>query len=95
MTEPEVVHVPEESRYELRIDGQLVGVADYRLRDDRVVFTHTEVDPDRREHGLGSMLVKAALDDARGKELVVIPVCPFVARYIEEHHEYAKLLPDG
>ena len=95
MSEPVVTQVPEESRYELRIDGELVGVEEYRLRDDRIVLTHTEVDTARREHGLGSMLVKAALDDARAAGLAVIPVCPFVARYIEQHPEYANLLPSS
>lgn len=92
MTQPVVTHVPEQNRYELRLDDELVGVADYERRGGRILFTHTEVDPKRREHGLGSFLVKSALDDARRQDLAVVPVCPFVARYIEEHPEYAKLL---
>jgi len=93
VTDPVVTHVPERSRYELRLGDELIGLADYHRRDNRIAFTHTEVDPDRRERGLGSRLVKAALDDAERQGLDVIPLCPFVARYIEEHPEYAKLVP--
>jgi uncharacterized protein len=93
LSEPVVTHAPELGRYELRVDGELVGLADYRRRDDRIIFTHTEVDQDRRERGLGSVLVEAALEDTRSQGLDVVPICPFVARYIEEHPEYAKLLP--
>src|SRR5690242_19085381 len=36
--------VPEESRYELRLGDRRIGLAAYRLRGDRIAFTHTEVD---------------------------------------------------
>jgi uncharacterized protein len=93
LSEPVVTHAPKRGRYELRADGELIGLAEYRRRGDRIIFTHTEVERDRRERGLGSVLVEAALEDARSQGLDVVPVCPFVARYIEEHPEYAKLLP--
>ena len=94
MTEPVVTHVPERSRYELRLSDELIGRADYRRRGNRIVFTHTEVDPKRRERGLGSLVVGVALDDAQRQGLDVVPLCPFVARYIEEHPEYAKLVSE-
>ena len=55
-------------------------------------FTHTEV-PDALEgRGIGKRLVKAALDDARAQGLKVVPVCPFVKHYIENHPETQDLL---
>src|SRR6185503_3133304 len=47
----EVVDVPEASRYELRLGGRLIGLAAYRRRKDRLVFTHTEVDEAHEGHG--------------------------------------------
>ena len=91
----EVVHVPEKSRYELRLDGKLVGLAAYRRRDGRIVLTHTEVDPSCEGRGFGSRLVAAALDDAAGEGLQVAPLCPFVASYIKKHPEYEKLVVPG
>ena len=80
-----------EHRYELEVDGAL-AIAAYRLRDGRITFTHTEV-PDALEgRGIGSRLVKAALDDARARGLKVVPACPFVKRYIEKHPEFQDLL---
>ena len=87
-----VVRRPDERRYELLLDGQPVGELVYRDRDGGVVaFLHTEVDPDTRLRGLGSALVAAALDDARARELRVVPICPFVDAYIQRHPEYAEL----
>jgi len=78
-------------QYELEVDGRL-ALAAYRLRDGRITFTHTEV-PDALEgRGIGSKLVKAALDDVRAKGLKVVPACQFVKHYIDKHPEAQDLL---
>ena len=76
-----MTHVPEESRYELRLDGRLIGLADYRRSDGRIVLTHTEVEETLRRRGFAGRLVKAALQDALREGLDVVPLCPFVASY--------------
>jgi len=91
--EAEVVDVPDENRYELRLDGRLVGLAAYHRRNGRIVFTHTEVDEASSGHGFGSRLAAAALDDARRRGLEVVPLCPFMTHYIERHPEYEDLVP--
>jgi predicted GNAT family acetyltransferase len=73
----------------------LIGLAAYRRRDGRIAFTHTEVDEALAGRGFGSRLAGAALDDAARLGLDVVPLCPFIARYIERHTEYAGLLPKG
>jgi uncharacterized protein len=93
--EPEVVHVPEASRYELRLGGRVVGHADYRRRDGRISFTHTEVDESLEGHGLAGLLAATALEDARRDGLIVVPICPFFAAYIKRHPEYEALLASG
>jgi predicted GNAT family acetyltransferase/glutaredoxin len=93
--EPEVVDVPEEGRYELRLGGRLIGIAAYRRRDSRIVFTHTEIDESCEGRGYGSRLAAAALEDARRQGLEVVPLCPFIARYVERHPEYHELVPSG
>ena len=90
--EPTVTDVPEVSRYEIRDGEQLLGHADYQRRGDTVVFTHTEVDQDSGRSGLGSTLVRAALDDVRAKGGAVVPQCSFVRGWIEKHDEYADLV---
>ncbi|WP_116452614.1 GNAT family N-acetyltransferase [Blastococcus litoris] len=90
--EPTVKDVPEANRYEIRDGEQLLGHADYQRRGDTTVFTHTEVDQDSGRTGLGSTLVKAALDDVRSKGGSVVPQCSFVRGYIDKHEEYADLV---
>jgi predicted GNAT family acetyltransferase len=86
---------PDEQRFEIFVDGERVGLAEYLTDDEKIVFTHTEVDaPDGRK-GLGGRLVATALDEARRRGLVVVPRCPFVSAYIQKHPEYLDLVGDA
>jgi predicted GNAT family acetyltransferase len=82
-----------ESRYEAVLDGQPVGFAYYRAQPGRVVFTHTEVQPEAEGEGVASSLVRWALDDVRRRGLRAVPQCPFVRGFIARHPEYADLVP--
>ncbi|GHC85100.1 N-acetyltransferase [Nocardiopsis terrae] len=88
----EVTDVPDNRRYEVRADGEVAGYAEYILTDDLITFTHTEIDPAFEGRGMGSVLVREALDDVRGRELAVLPLCPFVKGWIERHRDYADLV---
>jgi predicted GNAT family acetyltransferase len=94
--ETTVRNVPEKNRYEIRDGDRVLGLAAYEVRGETTVFTHTEVDPDAGQDGLGSTLVRAALDDVRGRGGSVVPLCPFVRGWIERHPDYADLVaPSG
>lgn len=80
------------SRYVLRVDGEEVGIAEFRRRGDQVVFTHTEVDEARTGQGWATTLVAEALADVRDGGHRIVPLCPFVAAYLREHHEFDHLV---
>jgi predicted GNAT family acetyltransferase len=80
-----------EGRYEFAV-GVDVAIAAYQRRGGAVVFTHTQVPPELEGRGIGSALVKGALDDVRARGLSVIPACAFVAAYLERHPEEQDLL---
>lgn len=88
----EVHDNPERRRYEITVDGVLAGFAQYVRKGRRIIFVHTEIDDAYEGHGLGSQVAKGALDDARAQQLAVVPVCPFIERYIERHPEYRDLV---
>ena len=89
---PTVRDNPDRFRFEILIDGSVVGFSEYRIVQDRVVFTHTETEDGHEGEGLASLLVKSALDDVRARGRKIVPLCPFVASYIERHGEYADLI---
>lgn len=89
----DVVDRPEKHRFEILADGAVAGFAAYRLREGEITFTHTEVDGAYEGKGLGSVLVRHALDAARERGLAVLPACPFVRAWIARHEDYADLVP--
>jgi predicted GNAT family acetyltransferase len=90
---PTITDVSERRRFEIAVDGVVVGFTEYRRRPGVISFIHTEIDPLRKGEGLGTSLVKAALDRARAEGLAVLPYCPFVRNFIDRHREYVDLVP--
>lgn len=88
----EIRNEPDENRYVVEIDGEVKAIAAYERRDGRVLFTHTEVDDDLEGQGVGSRLAAHALDDVRATGDRIVPLCPFIAGYVERHPEYAELV---
>jgi predicted GNAT family acetyltransferase len=76
--------------YVITADGVHAGLAAYRRRGDRIVFTH--IDPAFEGHGVGSALAKAALDDVRARGLRAVPLCPFIRAWIDRHPDYEVLV---
>jgi uncharacterized protein len=85
-TAPAVIDNPQRERFELRVDGALVGIADYRRHDDVITFTHTEIDAEQRGRGLAAVLIGAALEASAAAGLHVVALCPYVRDYIDERN---------
>ncbi len=79
-------------RFEARIGGVLAGFVTYERDDAVVTYLHTTVLAPFEGRGIGGALARAVLNDARGRGLTVRPTCPFIARWISRHPEYADLV---
>ncbi|MFI8324393.1 GNAT family N-acetyltransferase [Streptomyces sp. NPDC085529] len=98
--EPRITDRPERSRYEIVVDAdagddttETAGFAEYHLSEGEIAFIHTEIDPRFGGRGLGGLLARGALDDARDRGLRVLPYCPFIRGWIGKHPAYADLVP--
>ena len=87
----EVRNNPALNRFELEVDGH-TAVAYYLPAPGLLTFTHTEVPPELGGRGVGSTLVRGALEVARQQGLKVVAKCPFVAAYMAKHPEFNDLL---
>lgn len=81
-------------QFEFHIDG-LIPKVEYIRAKDRIFLTHTEVPEELAGQGIGSLLIKAVLEEVERQELTLVPLCPFVAGYIKEHPEWKKLVLKG
>jgi predicted GNAT family acetyltransferase len=92
MSEVSVRDNPGASRFEAYVDDELAGFSAYALSDGVITFTHTEVDDAFEGHGVGSALVRHALDQVRADGTRrVRPSCPFVRAWIDHHPDYQDL----
>jgi len=82
---------PALNRFELDVEGG-VAVAYYRAAPGHITITHTEVPTTLRGRGIGSVLVRGALELARAQGLKVASGCPFVSAYLGKHPEFNDLL---
>ena len=84
------------NRFEIYSDGDLAGFADFKVSNQMISYTHTEIDPKFGGQGLGSQLIKEALDEALEQNLEVAPHCSFVSAYIKKSGEkYLHLVPES
>jgi len=83
-----VVDNTNELRYEAWVDDRLAGIIRYTLDDDEITLVHTQVEPEYEGHGVGSELVRGALDAERARGRRGRPPCPFVAGVIPPHPAY-------
>lgn len=91
MNAPAVQHLPDEHRYEIRIDDHR-ALLTYQREDTRIVFDHTFVPVELRGQGIAEQLVRTALVDARAEGLSVVPQCSYVEKFIARHREFSDLL---
>lgn len=69
------------------MDGERAGQIVVEISDDDGVATlpSTTTDPEFGGRGVGSALVKAAIDLAEAEGLKVNAVCPFVVSWLDKH----------
>ncbi|WP_432412923.1 GNAT family N-acetyltransferase [Rasiella sp. SM2506] len=81
----------EKSRFETKLDGKTAFI-DYKRKSDVMYLTHTEVPEELGGKGVGSSLVKFALEAAKKEGKKVISQCSFVSGYIERHPKFKDYL---
>jgi predicted GNAT family acetyltransferase len=87
----DVINNRQHHRFEHEVDGH-VAKAFYKLEPGVIIFVHTEVPAELGGRGIGSILVKGALDQVRAEGLKVVPLCPFVKAWIGKNPAYKDLL---
>ena len=94
-TSPEPVQVVDNEhrhRYEARRGDDVLAFVTYHREPGRIAFLHAETDRAIQGQGVASQLATAVLDAQRVQHLTVVPLCPFIADFIDRHPEYQDLV---
>jgi predicted GNAT family acetyltransferase len=81
----------EAKKFEMKVEGYTAYI-EYMLMGNKIFFTHTEVPVPLEGKGIGSKLVKLALENIDSRGLKLVPLCPFTAQYIKRHPEWERVL---
>lgn len=92
MTSESVTRETGPDRYEITVDGESAGFARFIDDGDRRVFFHTEIGDEYGGRGLAKKLVQQALESSRSDGKRIVPVCPFVAKFVSNSDEFADLV---
>ena len=79
------------NRYELEVDGH-VAFIQYGLKPGVITLIHTEVPAELGGKGVGTVLVRGALDDVRRQGLKVVVRCSFIRAFMAKRPEFNDLL---
>lgn len=79
-------------RYELHIDGELIGTADYAVNGDTVAITRVYTRPTHRGQGLAFLTTEYAVDRIVADGRRVVPVCWVAEKWFALHPERAGAL---
>lgn len=95
MDDYELIDNREDHQYEFHI-GKLVPKIEYiKNKTGEIYLTHTEVPVQLEGKGIGSQLVEKVLKDIEKQELRLVPLCPFVAGYIQKHPDWRRIVMKG
>jgi hypothetical protein len=83
-----------EEQFEVAL-GSDRAVLTYAEQNGKLYVLHTEVPEAMEGHGIGSALVRAAMDHAREKGVKVVPMCPFARAWLNRHHDYDEMVDAG
>lgn len=85
---------PAQRRYEVIDDDgvTVAGFAAYRNREASRIFTHTEVGEAYAGQGIASDLARFAVEDVRDTGLRLVPLCPYIARWLTRHPEFGDFV---
>lgn len=96
MTEEyELINNKEKNQYEFHIDKYMPKIEYILSKNGEIYLTHTEVPSALGNRGIGTQLVDKALKDIDEQGLKLVPLCPFVAAYIQKNPEWKRILMDG
>ena len=85
----------DKKQYEFHIEGFTPKIEYIKNNNGEIYLTHTEVPDQLGGRGIGSELVKQVLENIEKQGLRLVPLCPFVAGYIQKHPDWKRIVMRG
>jgi len=73
-----------ENRAVAIVDNNIIGECDYEVDNNKWVITHTFVSEEYGGRGIAKKLVLTIVDEARKKNIKIIPLCSYAKKVLEK-----------
>lgn len=87
----QVIDNKEERRFEAMIEGHQ-AIIEYTILPNVLSLNHIEVDKALEGRGVAGEMTEKVLLEIELRGLQVIPVCPFIKKYIQTHPEWESIV---
>jgi predicted GNAT family acetyltransferase len=92
MTDVTIRHNPGRERFEVLVAGNVIGKAVYKAYGGgdapQRIFYHTVINEEYGGQGLAGQLATVALDETMADGISIVPVCPYIKKFLTKHPEY-------
>jgi len=91
----ELIDNTEANQYEFHVGNHIAKIEYIKTKNGEIYLTHTEVPVALEGQGIGSQLADKVLTDIEKQNLRLVPLCPFVAGYIQKHPDWRRIVMKG
>ncbi len=91
MMNTDIIDNKEKHQYELHVGKYMARIRYNKNDSGEIQLTHTEVPAALQGQGIAGALAKGALTIIRQEGLAVIPICPFIIKYMEKNPEWKDI----
>ncbi|MDE1513895.1 MULTISPECIES: GNAT family N-acetyltransferase [Vibrio] len=89
-----VYHDVDHHCYRVVLEGDYQAVVSYQYQDQQanvLYITSTRVPDEMQGKGYGSVMMESVLPEIERAGLTIVPVCSYVAHYLERHPQWQHL----
>lgn len=83
-----VRNAPALNRFEIYHGDDIAGFGEYLDHEQQRIFHHTEIGEKFGGKGLATRLIEDALAETSRAGRRIVPVCPFVKKFIDKHDDF-------
>lgn len=81
----------EKNRAEAKDKEKIIGLCEYKIKEDIIDIYHTEVDPSYAGKGIANKLLDEVVDFSKKENKKIYPTCSYVRKKFDEDKTYKDI----
>lgn len=73
-------------------NNEIIGECEFEINDSILYITHTGVRQEFGGRGIAKLLVKSIIEEARNRNIKIVPICSYAQKMMLNNEEYSDIL---